>query len=62
MTDVKIICKTWHCRRRSCPYHAGANIDKHKPGEVLLPVNLENKEECAKTQNKPDVAGKSSSV
>lgn len=57
MTDVKIICKTWHCRRRSCPYHAGSNIDKHKPGEVLLPVNLENKEECAKTQKRNDEQG-----
>lgn len=48
MDKIRLICKNHCCRRRSCPYNAGKNIDTHEPGDLFLPVDFENKEECQK--------------
>ena len=48
MDKIRLICKSYYCRRRSCPYNVGKNIDTHEPGDLFLPVDFENKEECQK--------------
>ena len=50
MDKIKTFCKTWFCRRKSCPYNIGKVVSEHKPGDLLLPVDYENKDECIKRQ------------
>lgn len=52
MDKIRLICKAHYCRRRSCPYNVATNINNHEPGDLLLPVDFEGKDECQKKEGR----------